>query len=117
MLSLAALQEVFKITMDTSIEAAFLFHGHDNSVFRLSEVARGLCFHVLNKDVYNTKHLVLADAFEKEQHNVFATTVADNQSRVSGRQLHQADIAKRLYDTMGRPSYHNFIRMIRENSL
>ena len=40
-LSLAALRRIFEITMDISIEAAFLMHRHDGSV---------LCFVKINKE-------------------------------------------------------------------
>ena len=47
----------------------------------------------------------------------FATTVAQNRSLYTARQLKQADLAWRLYTMIGRPSHASFIKIIRDNLL
>lgn len=113
-LSMAAVRRICRITMDTQVEAAIYVHKANGQVIKFLESSNGLYYH----DVRTFNQNEPSPPPHPSSHALaFMNTVAQNQSLYTRRQLLGADLAKRLYELVGRPSMATFIKMIQEHQL
>ena len=104
-LSLAAVRKICRVTMDTSEEAALVVHKHNGQKLAFMESSNGLYFYDTSKGRKTSTDYS------------FATTVLQNKSMYTNRQVQSADLARRVYSLVGRPSHATFIKMITQNQL
>jgi len=104
-LSLAAVRKICRVTMDTMTEAAIIVHKHNGDKMKFTESANGLYY-------YDVK-----SSSTKSSNYSFVNSVNENKSLYTRRQLKDADLAKRVYELVGRPAHATFIKMISENQL
>ena len=104
-LSLAAVRKICRVTMDTMTEAAIIVHKHNGDKMKFTESANGLYY-------YDVK-----SSSTKSSNYSFVNSVNENKSLYTRRQLKDADLAKRVYELVGRPAHATFTKMIRENQL
>jgi hypothetical protein len=103
-LSLAAVQKICLVTIDTLEEAAIVVHKHNGDKMKFLESSHGLYY-------YDTK------AKTTSANYWFINSVQENKSLYTKQQLKNADLATRVYELVGRPSHANFTKEIRENQL
>ena len=105
--------------MDSEIDASFILHKHNNEKLRFYEYKNGLYLHdtksANNKDK-GRYILHEPDHFKNALCNTM-TTVTQNESLFTARQVSDAKLALRLYEMVGRPSQATFARMIQQNLL
>jgi len=102
-LSMSAVRKVCRITMDTSIEPAMLVHRRDGTIMRFKEMESGLY-------VYDSN-----GSSARVIDYTFVSTVAKNKSMFTRRQVLDADRARELYRTIGRPSEAAFQDILTRN--
>ena len=103
-LSLAAVRKRYKVTMNTDEEAAMVVHKKNGEQMKFLESSGGLYY-------YNAKTKAQVKNYS------FINSVADNKAIYTRRQLERAELARRVYELVGRPSHAMFIKMIREQHL
>ena len=98
-LSLAAVRKLCRVTMDTTTESALCVHRTDGSIMRFLESPSGLYYHdpAMPSPAYS-----------------FVSTVDENKSRFTPRELDQANNALVLHRRLGRPAQARFERLLRE---
>lgn len=107
-LSFSKIAKLYRITFDNSVGNCFVVHGKNRKVlFRRS--ANGLFYHD------SSKNAPPSPSVPKETSLV--QTVKGNEAAFTHRQVSQARLARKLYITMGRPSYADFVAFIRANQL
>jgi hypothetical protein len=104
-LSLAQVRRVCRVTLDTADVPALHVHRLDGSIMVFTEHPSGLY-------VFDTS---AARAPSTPIPVSFLTTVADNRSMFTPRQLQDADTARALYRKIGRPSEAAFLHILRHN--
>ena len=99
-LSLAKVSDTYRITLDTGVTQAFYVHKQDGSTRRFDRMECGLyaC------DVTKTDGILLA-----------ITTVDGQKKKYSDLDVRRATAARKLQDTIGYPSVHEFIKMVDNN--
>jgi hypothetical protein len=116
-LSLAQVRKVRRVTMDTDVQPAFHVHTADGSGYTVfSEHASGLYLHDSNTGVSYpttvakpTSPIVIGYSYLQ--------TVAANKATFTKRQIDDADKARALYRTMGRPGPARFLDAIKQNHI
>jgi Reverse transcriptase (RNA-dependent DNA polymerase) len=106
-LSLAEVRKVCRVTMDTSKAAEIIVYKHNGDTVTFSESGKGLYYY----DTAATKVSTASSDYS------FVSSVATNKAKYTRRQVDAADLAKRVYSLIGRPSHATFTKMIRENQL
>lgn len=109
-LSLAQVRRVCRVTMDSAKDAAFIVHRHNKSPLVFTESPTGLYYHdagVPTKTINENTDTGYS----------FVNSVADNKGKYTDRQVDGANLAKRVYELVGRPSHSLFLKMIRHNQL
>jgi hypothetical protein len=97
-LSMADVRKVYRITMDTSIEAAMTVHRQDGSHMKFSEYKSGLYY-------FDTAAVTTQpNLTSPSQDYLFRNTVATNKGAYTRRDIEGADKARVLYKKIGRPS-------------
>jgi hypothetical protein len=91
--------------MDTKTEAAIIVHKHNGDKMKFRESRSGLYY-------YDAK-----PTNKQSKDYSFLNSVNKNKSLYTRRQLKSADLAKRVYELVGRPSHNTFLKMIREKQL
>jgi hypothetical protein len=91
--------------MNTYLEPAILVHKTNGDIMKFIESDTGLYYHAAQPTG------TPAPAY------TFINTVTANKKLYTPRQIEQADLARRLYALVGRPSHADFLTMIRENRL
>ena len=91
-LSLAAVRNICRITMDTLEEAAIVVHKHNGDKMKFMESSNGLYYY---------------DAKAKSESNnySFINSANESNSLYTQRQLKNADLAKQFYELVGCPSH------------
>jgi hypothetical protein len=110
-LSLAAVRKVWRITMDTDIEAAFNVHKKDGTVIKFLEYKNGLYYHDTmkqNKGKQNPK-------ISTDESYLFVNTVEGNKATYTRQEIEAADRARALYQKLGRPSELFFQNILANN--
>ena len=103
-LSLADVQKICRVTMDTKNETAMCVRRLDGSVMRFEEHSSGLyVFNATSSDTINAYTM----------HN----TVAAQKKLFSAREVTGADAARNLYWKIGRPSEAEFQHILRNNQI
>jgi hypothetical protein len=97
-LSIAAVEKVCCITMDTSVEAAMHVHQKDGTVMNFKEYKSGLYYYNPGPKHSNTS----GDAY------FFLNTVAKNKGNYTRREIEGANRAQAQYKKIGRPSEKEF---------
>jgi hypothetical protein len=105
LLSLAAVRKICRVTMDSLTEAAIIVHKHNGDKMNFTESQSGLYYH----EAKATK--------SKSTNYSFINSVSENKSLYTRRQLESADLAKGVYELVGRPSHATFTKTITENQL
>ena len=100
-LSLAKITENHRVIFDSNVDNAFVVHGNTATI-RFNRSPSGLYYY---------------DVSVPRQHNTLVTTVKDNKSLFTTRELRKIEQAKQLYALVGRPSHEIFLDMIRHNRL
>ena len=100
--------------MNSELDALFILNQHDNGQLRFHEYKNGLYLH--DTKSANTEHkgkYILHDPnnFKVAQCNTI-TTVAQNESMFTARQVSDAKLALQVYKTVRRPFPATFARMI-----
>jgi hypothetical protein len=104
-LSLAEVRKICRVTMDTSEAAELVVYKHNGDKLRFIESGNGLYY-------YDTAQ---SKARNTSSDYSFVSSVVENKTKYTNRQVNDADLAKRVYALVGRPSHATFIKMIREN--
>ena len=118
-LSLADVRRAFRITMDSEIDASFVLHKHYGGAIRFYEFGKGLYLH----DTKSPDNKYMGKYTLHDPHEIKSamcntiTTVKENESMYTARQVSDAKLAVRLYEMVGRPSQATFARMIQQNLL
>jgi hypothetical protein len=103
-LSMAAIRKVFRITMDTSVEAAMNVHRQDGSIMKFREYQSGLYFY----DSHAPSAAVNTPSKSTATDYLFITTVAGQKARYTQREIEGADTARAIYRKLGHPSEQVF---------
>jgi Reverse transcriptase (RNA-dependent DNA polymerase)/Zinc knuckle len=90
----------YKVTYDSQDRNEFLLEGPDGSEVIFQQSEQGLFYF----DMATTG-------------SIFVNTVATNKTRYTRRELARADLARRLQQTIGRPSTRDFINIVNKNLL
>jgi hypothetical protein len=107
-LSMAHVSERFRVNFDTNIEQAIFVWRKDGSYIKFIRSPKGLYFHDVR--------------WGKQQPNgptvpikavTLLNTIAENKNSYSPADIEKADLAKRVYEMVGRPSYRDFCNMIK----
>ena len=98
-LSLASVQKKCRVTMDTAQEAVIIVHCKNRSLMKFMEFKNGLYFYDIPKR-NNTKAHVSDYSF--------VTTVENNKSIFTCREIQGADKARNFYIKLGRPGQCRF---------
>jgi hypothetical protein len=106
-LSLAEVRKVCRVTMDTREAAEIIVYKHNGDKIRFIESGKGLYYF----DTANSKVSTTSTDYS------FINSVVENKAKYTTRQVNDADLAKRVYSLIGRPSHAAFVKMIRENQL
>ena len=109
-LSLAAVRKVCRITMDTSVAAAFQVHKVDGSLMIFLEYHSGLYFH----DTL-APHCTSNQSSATITNYTLVNTVAKNKSLFTRREIKGADQARELYRKIGYPSEKFFQNILSRN--
>ena len=104
-LSLAAVRKICRITMDTEHEPAIIVHKRNGGTMKFTESDTGLYYYDAKANNTPVANYTLLHSVE------------ENKKIYTRRQLEQAELARRLYELVGRPSHKDFLTMIRENQL
>ena len=108
-LSLAAVRKVCRITMDTAVEAAMIVHKRDGLTMKFKEFSSGLYYY--DAAVGSNDNMVNPPVNGYS----FVNTVASNKQRFHHREIEGADLARELYQKIGRPSQKHFEHILRNN--
>jgi hypothetical protein len=111
-LSMAHVSQHFRVTFDTAIEQAIFVWRTDGSKIKFIRSPKGLYFHDVRwgaKQPMGPTAPVTA--------TVLVQTVEENKGNFTPEDIKKADIAKRVYDMVGRPSPRDFYNMIRFNMI
>ena len=108
-LSLSDMRKRFRVTMDTSKEAAMLVHIAKSEVMKFIEVRAGL---YVWKPEHNTNLLN-----KQISSYSFLSLVSENKSNFTRRELKRIDDAKKLYINMGMPGYKKFFSDLENNRI
>jgi len=112
-LSLAAVARIWRITLDKEKEKAIIIHRNNNKgMMKFVESEKGLYY-------YDTSHLYTKRPPKSKTNSAysFVNTVANNKALYTKRQVAQAELAQKVYELVGRPSYKKFIDIIHGNQL
>jgi hypothetical protein len=107
-LSLAEVRKICRVTMDTSKAAEMIVYKHNGTKLRFLESGKGLYYYDTET---NTKARNMSSDYS------FVSSVVENKAKFTNRQVNDADLAKRVYAMVGRPSHATFLKMIRENMI
>jgi hypothetical protein len=113
-LSLAEVQKVRHVTMDSNNDSAFHVHQPDGSGYtRYEEHPSGLYLHDSSKGVvpYNNA----ADNSDATVRYSYLQTVTENKKLFTKRQIKNADKSRQLYQMLGRPGPDRFMDIVRNN--
>jgi hypothetical protein len=115
-LSFSVVSKYNRITVDTEKEQAFIIHRKNGTKMKFVLSKYGLYYH----DV-RWKGDPTAPGVEykkrKEAITMIQNTVEENKKNYTARQIKAADLAKRVYGLVGRPSEADFYKMIENNML
>ena len=100
-LSLAAMLDSFRITLDTGCDQAFYLHRHDGTTCRFAQTA---C------------NLYACDIREKEAY-MFITTVEGKKESYSDRDIRRAKAARKLQNIMMYHGTKELLKMIDNNAI
>ena len=100
-LSLAKVSSMYRVTFDNSHEDAFVVYG-PNRELRFTRSSRGLFYY---------------DASKTDDDSLLVQTVEENKNIYTKRQVVKAQLARRIYSLVGRPSHDAFVDMIRNGRL
>ena len=107
-LALCDVRRLCRITLDTATEVAFLVHLPNDTVLRFVEHTNGL-------------YLLLPSANPPTKTTCYSyscvSTIADNRTVFTRRELEGADQARQLYHTIGRPSQCKFETILDHGSI
>ena len=106
-LSLSAVEDVARVSLDSSCESAFTVHS--NPIMKFSR-------RHLNLYAFDTAHPVVNITKQPLSYNML-NVVDTNKSQFSTRQVEGATRAHTLYQRMGRPSETMFYRLVAENQI
>jgi hypothetical protein len=106
-LSLAEVRKVCRVTMDSREAAKIIVYKHNGDKIKFIESGKGLYYY----DTANSKVSTTSTNYS------FINSVLENKAKYTTRQVNDADLAKRVYSMIGRPSHATFVKMIRENQL
>ena len=95
-ISLALLQEVAKVTYDSSVDAAFIATFSDGHVWHFNQTTNGLFIYEHGSKTNITKENVLDYCL--------ISTVDSNEKQFHRREVEAAQKAGKLYRLLGRPS-------------
>jgi hypothetical protein len=104
-LSLADVQKVCCVTMDTSSEPALLVHRLNGSVMKFAEHASGLYLYKCHNPTNNSI----------SWYDTMVSTVAEHKKVFSRREIQAADVARELYRKIGRPDEAEFQSILCNN--
>jgi hypothetical protein len=107
-LSMAHVSEHFRVNFDTDIEQAIFVWRKDGTFIKFIRSQKGLYYHDIR---WGTKQPDGPTASVKAV--TFVQTIADNKKPFTPRDVEKADLAKRIYEMVGRPSYRDFCNMIK----
>jgi Zinc knuckle len=107
-LSLAEVLKICRVAMDTSKAAEIVIYKHNGTKLKFVESGKGLYYYDTDA---NTK------ARNTSTNYSFVSSVVENKAKFTTRQVNDADLAKRVYALVGRPSHATFLKMIRENMI
>jgi hypothetical protein len=82
---------------------------HNGDKLRFKESGNGLYY-------YDTAELSKARTTSSD-YSFVSSSVVENKTKYTNRQVNDADLAKRVYAMVGRPSHATYIKMIRENQI
>ena len=102
-LSVANVKKHYRITYDSLNQNGFIVHKTDGKQRHFKESAKGLFY--LDTSIKPTDEAVLV------------TTVEQNKSSYNVRDYHQAQLARKIQDMIGRPSTKDFIKIVQRNLL
>jgi hypothetical protein len=94
--------------MDTSKAAEIVVYKHNRTQLKFVESGKGLYF-------YDTG--INAKARNMSTDYSFVSSVVENKTKFTTQQVKDADLAKRVYAMVGRPSHATFLKMIQENMI
>jgi hypothetical protein len=100
-LSLSQVEKKHRVTYDSSAEKAFIVHKEDGSERRFKQAKSGLFYLDTTKEVGT----------------VLVNTVDDNKSRYTNRDYQRALLARKLQNTIGRPSTKSYVNIVKQNLL
>ena len=107
-LSLSEVEDVVRVSLDSSCDSAFVVHTDPLMKFTRRN---------MNLYAYDTASQVVNSTIKCAQAYSMLNIVDSNKSHFSRRQLEGAKKAQSLYHRMGRPSETTFYRIISENTL
>ena len=105
-LSLANVRKKYRVTMDTGPtdhDPKMIVHISDKTKLIFRELPNGLF------------GLSLPKSTSQPHTKICATTVSENESEFTKRDLKRAKLARELYKKLGRPGYQNFFRILDNN--
>ena len=105
-----------KITLDTSVEKAMLVHMNDK-VVKFRECKDGLYYLKMeNFNIDNYKNKSTVNHYSHASNNIcLVTTVENNKSFFSKKQIKMAELAKKLQQNMGFPGNEAFKKILQNN--
>ena len=112
-LSLAEVRKNNRVTMDTAEEAAMIVHRQDGSEMKFIEFKTGLYYYdgkVPETDNSGNNNDTISSYS-------FVQTVANNKKLYHKREIEGANKARELYIRLGRPSQHQFQKMLANNMI
>ena len=107
-LSMALVSDSFRVTFDTAKEQAMFVWRNDGSYIKFIRSAKGLYYH----DVRWGNNQPMAPTPKIYATN-FVQTVEENKGNFTPSDIEKADLAKRVYEMVGRPSPRDFYNMIK----
>ena len=114
-LSLSKVSDKYKVTFDNSVDNAFLVHGR-NKVHRFKRSPSGLYFLDATKRPQCGTDKLSFDV-PKANATTLVTTVKDNMTKYTSRQIKLALLARSIYTMTGRPIHDTFMDLVRRNKL
>jgi hypothetical protein len=99
-LSLSDVEKHHRVTYDSRAEKNFVVHKKDGTQRRFQQSAKGLFF---------------LDVKAEKSGTVLVNTVADNKNRYTDRDYKQAMVARKLQNTIGRPSERRYKKIVNKH--
>ena len=102
-LSLSRVKEKYRVTFDSALDNCFHVHKADGKILKFNEATRRLYY-------FDT-------ADRDETGTMLITTVEGNKNKLSARDVIQAERARTLQRTIGRPNTSQFIKIVSSNQI